>query len=156
MLGLVARMTSRTRRRSRRLRPRGTAPADELSHAKVVGPNPVEGRKHPVKDVVAAVIAAGPLDGQDVLRLGDDANQAPVATGVLTDGAGIRLGEVAADRTEPDFLPNFADGCGESGGVLGRGAQDVEGQPGRRLFTDSGELGELLDEAGDGRGDHRG
>ena len=57
-------------------------------------------------------------------------------------------------RAEPDLLADLGDRGGEGGGVLGGGAQDVEREAGGGLLADAGELGELLHEPRDGRGDH--
>jgi hypothetical protein len=91
------------------------------------------------------------LDRDDVARLLHDADQAGVTALVGADPAARALGEVEADLAQPDLLLDLADRVGEGVGVLGVGAQDVEGQPLRGARTDARQLAELGDQPLDRR-----
>src|SRR5882724_2440048 len=104
----------------------------------------------------APAIAAGALDGGDVLGLGDDANQGDIPARVPADRAGIGLRQVATNAAEADLLFDLDDGRRQRRRVLGRGAQNMECQAGGGLLADTGQLSQLLDQPGDGRGEHRG
>jgi hypothetical protein len=91
------------------------------------------------------------LDRDHVAGLLDDADQARVAALVLADAAAGLVGEVEADLAQPDPLLDLADGVGQRVGVVGVGAQDVEGQALGRALPDARELAELGDEALDWR-----
>ena len=83
--------------------------AEELGHAEVLGPDAVEGRQQTVEDVVAPPVPARPLDGDDVLGLGHDADEAHVAPRVRANGARIGFGQIAADAAKADLLLDVGD-----------------------------------------------
>jgi hypothetical protein len=91
------------------------------------------------------------LDRDHVAGLLDDADEAGVATLVLADAAARLVGEVEADLAEADALLDLPDRVGQRIGVLGVGAQDVEGEALRGPLPDARQLAELGDEALDGR-----
>ena len=101
--------------------------------------------------MIAPAVLMGALDRHDVGRLLDDADQARVAARVVADPAVRALGEVEADLAQADALLDLADGVRQRVGVLGVGAQDVEGQPLSRAWTDAGQLAELGDQPLDRR-----
>ena len=65
----------------------------------------------------------GLLQGQQVARLLDHADQARVAPGVAADGAErlVGLGQVEAGLAVADALLDVADRLGQRQGLLGRG-----------------------------------
>jgi len=77
--------------------------AEELAHAQVVGADAVDGVDGAAEHVVEPPVLAGALDGDDVLGLLDDADDALVAAGVAADGALGGLGDVAAGLAEADL-----------------------------------------------------
>jgi hypothetical protein len=98
----------------------------------------------------------GALDGDDVAGLLDDADLPRVAALVRANPAARAVGEVEADLAEADLLLDLADRVGQRVGVLGVGAQDVEGQPLGGARPDARQLAELGDQALDGRGEQGG
>ena len=100
--------------------------------------------------MVEPPVLAGALDGNDVLGLLDDADDALVAAGVAADGALGGLGDVAAGLAEADLGLDGAQGLDEAldGGRVG--GQDVEGHALGGLGADAGQLAELVDEVLDG------
>src|SRR5262249_7296790 len=108
-------------------------------------------RKCAAEHVVGAVVLVRALHRDHVAGLLDDTDERLVAARILADAAALLVGQVEADLAEPDPLLDLADGVRQRLGVLTGGAQDVEGEPLRRAAADAGELGELRDEALDGR-----
>ena len=106
-----------------------------------------------MEDVVEALELAGPLEGEDVERLLDDAQPRCVAARVAADRAERRVADVEAALAEDDLV---ADGD-ERGGQrprLGVGrAEEVVGQPLGGLRADAGQPGERLDQPRDGLDD---
>src|SRR6266536_2861371 len=79
----------------------------------MLGLDAVERRERAAKDVVQPAILVRPLDGDQVDRLLDNANDRPVAPGVLADRAELLLGQVPALLAEADALLHFLNGGGE-------------------------------------------
>ena len=103
-----------------------------------------------MEDVVDAHVASGALDAGDAGGLFYYADEALVADGAGAVGAGVDVGDVVADGAEAQAGLEFADGVGESGGVIVRGAQEVEGEALGALGAYAGELLEFFDEPGHG------
>lgn len=97
-----------------------------------------KGRKRAAEDVIHAAVGARFLDGHDVVRLFDDADQLLVAMGAGAVEAGISVGDIAADGAFADFFFGVANGVGEAEGVLGRGAQEKKGETLGGFLTDPG------------------
>jgi hypothetical protein len=123
----------------------------QLGDLQVLGVDPVDRRQRPAEDVVAPAVLVRALDRDDVARLLDDADDRRVAPLVLADAAALLVGQVEAHLAQADALLDLADRVGQRGGVLGVGAQDVEGEALRRALPDPRQLPELGDQALDGR-----
>jgi hypothetical protein len=96
--------------------------------------------------VVAPVVRRGALDREDVLRLGDDADQPRVAPRVVADRARVVLGDREAPRADADALLERDDRVGECVGVRARAVQQVEDEPRGGLRADRRQLAELVDQ----------
>ena len=81
-----------------------------------------------MEDVVDAAELAGPLEGQDVERLLDDAQPRLVAAGVAADRAQRRVADVEAALAEHDLLADRDERGGERPRLGVRGAEEVVGQ----------------------------
>jgi hypothetical protein len=103
--------------------------------------------------VVAAVVCRGALDREDVLRLGDDADQPRVAPRIGADAARVLFGDREAARAEPDAILERDDRVGERVGVAARPVQQVEDEPRGGLRADRRQLAELVDQRLDGARD---
>ena len=122
---------------------------EEVGGAELVGADAVERGECAVEDVVDALVAAGALNGGDAGGLLDDADEALVADGGGTVGAGIDIGDVVADGAEAEAGFEGVDGVGEGGGVFLGGAEDVEGEALGGFGADAGKFFEFVDEAGE-------
>src|SRR5690606_26946750 len=80
----------------------GSDTGDELADLQLVRPDALQMVDRSLQHVVAALELAGPLDGDDVAGLLDDAQDVVVATGIGADSAELALGDVEAPRAEPD------------------------------------------------------
>ena len=79
-------------------------PGHQLADAQVVRADAVDRTDRAAEHVVAPAELAGALDRDDVLGLLDDADDVGVAARVAADAALLGLGDVAADRAEPDLV----------------------------------------------------
>src|SRR3954471_4450992 len=131
-------------------------PGVELSEPQVLRLDAVDRRERPAEHVVAAAELVRALDRDHVAGLLDHADHGAVAPLVQADRAAGALGEVEADLAQRDLLLDVLDRLGQRERVVGGGAQDVEGEPLRGAVADPGQLGELADEALEGRGEHYG
>ena len=102
-----------------------------------------------MKDTVEVL---GFLDGGDVCRLFDHADQAliPCSTGAVSTR--IDVGDVVANRAEPEVGFDVAHRLGKPFGVIVAGAEDVEGKALRALGANAGELFQFIDQARHGFG----
>jgi hypothetical protein len=101
-----------------------------------------------VENVVDAVVATGALDGGDGGGLFNNADEAVVARGAGTVGAGVNVGDVVADGAESQGLAQVEESFGERDGVFFVGAEEMEGVTLRALGSHAGEFFELFDESG--------
>src|SRR3954447_18799526 len=124
----------------------GGEAGDEFADPQVVGADALDGADRAAEHVVAPAELAGLLDGDDVLRLLDDAEDARVAPGVAADPALLVGGHVPTDHAEPDLLADLGERVHEAAHVLRVGLQDVEGDPLGALRPDPGQPPELVDE----------
>src|SRR5256885_10307618 len=104
----------------------------------MLGLDAVERRERAAEDVVEPAILVRPLDGDQVDRLLDDADDRPVATRVLADRAELVLGQVPALVTEADALLHLLYRRGERERFVFRRPEEVERQPVRRAGADAG------------------
>ena len=111
-----------------------------------------ERRERPVQHVVAPAEVAGLLDGDDVVRLLDDADRLVAALGIRAGRADLLVRDRVAHRAHADAVEQRADRLREAARVLSRPAHQVEGDPLRRLRPDPGQLAQLVDQPGDRRG----
>ena len=126
--------------------------AQEFLHLELFRPDAVHGAEMAVQDVVAAAEAAGALDGKDIQRLLDDADDAVIAAGVGADATGVGLGEVLTDGAEPNALFDVEQGGGQFLRFNFGRAEDVVGEALGRLGADAGQAVEGFDEPGEGHG----
>ena len=125
----------------------GGHPLHQGADVQVVRADVVHGGEHPVKNVVQPVVLPAALHGDHVFGIGDHADGGAVPFGAGADGAGAAsLGEVLADGTAVDGGFGINDGPGESGGLFFRKGKDVESQALGGFDSDSGQLGEVLDQ----------
>ena len=96
--------------------------------------------------MVGTAVFAGPLDGQNVHGLLDDADHRRVAAGIRADGAGLGLGDVAANAAVLDLRPELQDRLREPLGVSLGGTEQVEGDPLGRFPAQSRKAGQLRDD----------
>jgi len=99
-----------------------------------------------VQHVIHTVVAPRFLNGSDVRRLFDNADQALVAGGTAAIHAGIDVRDVVAYRAEMKAGLNLPDGFSKQLGIFVTSAQDVKGEALRRLAADARQLLEFLDE----------
>lgn len=99
-----------------------------------------------MQHVIDAVVAARLFDRPDISRFLDNTHQPLIACGAAAIYAGIYVGNVAANRAETETCLHSANCLGEQFGVFIAGAQDVEGEPLRRLATDARQLLQFVDE----------
>ena len=137
MLGSVAMMSSVTVSSARRCR---SSRIDRSS-----GPTRPSGDRA-AEHVVGPPELAGPLDRHDVLGLLDDADLRLVASRVGADPAELRLGDVAAARTEADRRLDLGEDGRQPGDLLRVGAQQMERDPLGRLRADPRKSPQLVDE----------
>ena len=57
-----------------------------------------------MEHMIQPVVGPGPLQGQDVLRLLDDADLAPVALAAAADGARVGVGNINTYRAQYSLL----------------------------------------------------
>jgi hypothetical protein len=88
--------------------------------------------------VVPAAVLPGFLDGRDVARLFDDAEERRVALRVGADVARVLFGQRVAGRAALDGLTRVRDCLREALGLFLRRAQEVVGKPGGALSADAG------------------
>ena len=110
------------------------------------GPIPSIGRDRPAEHVVAAAELPGPLDRDDVLGLLDDADHREVAAWVPADPALLLLGDVAADRAEPDLVLDLGQRSHQPSNIDRIGGEQVERDPLGALRADAGKPAELVDQ----------
>src|SRR3954468_173231 len=94
----------RIRREHDLLDPVSLDPTEQLVDPQMLGLDAVKRGERSTEDVVQPPILVRPLDRDQVDRLLDDADDRPVATGVLADGAELFLGQVPALLAEADAL----------------------------------------------------
>ncbi len=108
-----------------------------------------------MEDVVDALELAGPLEGQDVEWLLDDAQPDLIAARVATDRAQRRVADVEAAIAEDDLVAHVDEGGRQRPGLRVRRSQQVVGQSLGGLGPDAWQARERLDESRD-RFDERG
>ena len=106
----------------------------------------VQRRQRTVKHVIDAVVTARLLDRGYVGWFFDDANQALIACGAAAIHAGINVGDVAANRAQMKTGLDLTDRLGKQVSVFVAGAQDVKGEPLRRLAANARQLLQFIDE----------
>src|SRR5439155_17425142 len=123
----------------------------QLVDPQVLGLDAVERRERAAEDVVEPAILVCPLDGDQVDRLLDDADDRSVATGVLADRAELFLGQIPALLAEADALLHLLNRRGERERLVLRGPEQVEREPVRRAGADARQACQLRDEVVDRR-----
>ena len=97
--------------------------------------------------MIQAAILARALDRHDVGRLLDHADERFVTSRVGADRAQLAFGEVEASPAEADLLLDVDDGRRQGQDVLGPDLQHVERESLRGTGPDTGEPGQLRDQA---------
>src|SRR6266576_2373176 len=116
----------------------------------LVGSHAIEGGNSAAEHMVAAAVAAGALDGADVTRFLDHAQQGRIAARVAANRARILLGEVAARDAGRDLAADPANGIRQPFRGFRGLLKQMEREPLGGLTPDAGELGELRHELLDG------
>ena len=124
-------------------------PLEQLADPQPVRADPVDRRDRAVEDVVEALELAGPLEGEDVERLLDDAQPGRVAARVAADRAERLVADVEAALAEDDLVADVDEGRGQRPRLGIRAPEEVEGQALGRLRADARQARERLDQAGD-------
>jgi len=91
--------------------------AHQFADLEIFRPDAVQRRKHPVKDMIFPFESAGLLQGKLVARSFNDAQHSIGPGFIRADGAGIFVGEIEANGTEPDLLLHIEKAIGQ---VLGK------------------------------------
>src|SRR5579885_2092662 len=86
------------------------------------------------------------LQCQHIKRLFYHADQILITTGVATDGAGVRFGNVKTTRTVDNALFYAHNSLGQAAGLVVRAAQNKEGQALRRFYADARQLREFFNQ----------
>ena len=118
----------------------------QLLDAQLVGADAGDGTDRTTQHVIAAAEFAGALDGDDVLALLDDTDDAGVAPRVGADLAFDVDRDIAADNAEVDLLLGLGDGGRQPSDVGRVGVEDVERDALGALRTDAGQTPEFVDE----------
>ena len=121
----------------------GLDPREEGVDGKIRGTDAVDGRQAAPEDVIQPAELAGALDGGDVGRFLDDADELRIAARVLAEGAERRLGEVPTPLASADPLGQQDQRFGEATALIGRLAQQVKDEALRGLSPDAGQAREL-------------
>mgnify|MGYP002552882474 CR=1 FL=1 len=103
-------------------------------------------------DVCRALRAEGALDGDDVARVGDDADDMFITLRRRADRAEAAVRQIAADGAERDGALGVDDGIGKGLGLLFGQAQHEKREPLCALAADAGQARELLNELFERRG----
>ena len=125
---------------------------EQRLNLQIVGPHMVHRRDDAVQHVVAAVVFARALDGDDVARVGDDADDMFITLRRRADGAEAAVRQIAADGAERDGALGVDDGIGKGLGLLFGQAQHEKREPLCALAADAGQARELLNELFERRG----
>src|SRR5947207_13679981 len=88
----------------------------------------------------------GFFDGGNVCRLFDHADQALIAGSTGAVSTGIDIGDVVANRAEPELGCDVAHRLGQSFGVIVARAEEVKGKTLCALGANSWELYQFIDE----------
>ena len=118
------------------------------------GLDAVDRRQRATEDVVQAAIFVRALQGDEVRRLLDDADERPVAPLVAADLTALLFGQVPALAAEADALLDLVDRRREGLRLVTRDSEQVEREPMRGTRADSGQARQLRDEVVDGRREH--
>ena len=106
----MQRITSRT--------PSSAEPFEQRPDPQLLGADPVDGAERTSEHVVRATELPRPLDGDDVPRVLDDADDRRVASRVGADRAELGLCDVEAPLAEPHAVLHLHDRLGEAEGLL--------------------------------------
>jgi hypothetical protein len=99
-----------------------------------------------VKHVILSLKSTGLLQRKLIARSFNDA-QNPIGPGFIrTYGARVFVGEIEANRTEPDPLFHVEKAFCQVLGKVSGTPQDVEGHPGCGFLADSRQPGQVLNE----------
>ncbi len=120
------------------------------------GPMPSIGEIAPWRTWYRPLNSAGPLEGEDVERLLDDAQPALVPARVAADRAQLLVADVEAALAEDDLVADVDEGRRQRPGLGVGGAEQVVGQALRGLGSDARQARERFDQPRDGLDEGRG
>src|ERR687887_1386412 len=106
----------------------------------VVRPDAIQRGDPAAEHMVAPAVPTGALDRGDVTRLLDHAQQARIASGIMTDGARVLVGQIAAGATRHHLAPDAPDRLRQPLCGLRRLLEEMEREPLGGLTADAGEL----------------
>jgi hypothetical protein len=89
---------------------------------------------------------SGVLNGRDVLRLFNDADNTLIAGGTAAEDAGIDIGGVAADRAVRHLIFDVAQRLAKAIGLLARRLEEMERQTLRAFGPDARKPTKLVNE----------
>jgi hypothetical protein len=121
---------------------------DEPGNAQLIRTDATLWGKCPHQDVVTAVKLSCALNGLNVVGLFDDTDAARVTLRIAAEVTGLDIGDRVADRTVEKFVLDLENRRGERFRVGPGDLEQVMGEPGGRLGTDTGKAGELSHERG--------
>ena len=118
----------------------------------IVRLDPAQGVQAAREDVIDTAVGRRLLEVDQVLGLLNDKDGGGVAIGRGADTARIDVGEVEADGAVPHMLFDVGNRLAEVQRVFGHCLEDVERHPLGAAAADTGQLGELVDQAFHGIG----
>ena len=92
----------------------------------------------PAEHMIEAAKLASPLDGTDIRRFLDDADQCLVSSRICADCAQLTFGEVEASLARMNALGEGDECFGELAALLRGLLEEVVGEPQRCLASDAG------------------
>jgi hypothetical protein len=105
--------------------------------------------------MVSSVKNAGVFDSDKVIRSFDNTEDLSGPPFILTNPAGILIGQIETGRTKSDLFFHIQNRSGQLLSLRGAAPQNMEGQSGRSLFPNSREprqgFYEVIDGLGVGR-----
>ena len=125
----------------------------QFGDAEVLGLDAVERRNLSAENVVFAVEGRGLFHAKDVSGVLDEADQAGVAARVGANGAGVSLGQGAADGAVADAFARLDEELGELFRFVRVALDEMQRQAFRGARADAGQLVQGGDELGDGIGE---
>ncbi len=120
-------------------------PFNQSLQLQLIRPFSFQRRKRSAQHMIKTGILARALNGEDVVRLFDDADHSAITVGARAVKAGIGIGDVVTDAAFTNLQLGIANGVGQGHRVFWVGAEHMKGKALRRLLADPGQAFELID-----------